>query len=208
MTVGVTPPALPTLLKWQCFYVVFFFFFSKKWRWNSVYQAMLSNKCEFSWMQFVLCSTLQLRSKISSCGVAWCPFKHCTAGGHCGSADKALSRWAMGWLCAWCLSERPCPEVGSVMWLRSCWLEDEVVCDEWGVTRQACSGWGKAGTWGWHWATHTNEIPTCALLTITCSLKSHRTEQNYCCSNVLVSSLGSLFWASDLGNFKCLENRP
>lgn len=45
-----------------------------------------------------------------------------------------------------------------------------------------------------------SEIPTCTVLTVTCSLKYHRTEQNYCCLDVLVSALGSLCWLLILGN--------
>lgn len=45
-----------------------------------------------------------------------------------------------------------------------------------------------------------SDIPTCILLTIHCALKYHRTDQHYCCSHVLVSSLDSLCWLLILGN--------
>lgn len=102
----------------------------KKRGWNSGYKGVLSNKHQYCWVQFVHCSTLQSRSKISSCGVTQFPLKHYTAGSHCGSTDKAVSGWVVGWLCAWCLGRRSCPEVGGVTWLRRCWLEDEGVCDK------------------------------------------------------------------------------
>lgn len=45
-----------------------------------------------------------------------------------------------------------------------------------------------------------SEVPTCPVLTVPCALMCHRTDQNYCRSNVLVSSLGSLCWLLTLGN--------
>lgn len=111
---------------------------------------------------------------------------------------KLVPRCIMCWWCAWCLSGRSWPEVGSMtvccrmkVYVMSEMWQDRHAMAEVGLVPKASTGVPTQ---------MRSEIPTCTVLTITSYLKYHRTEQNYCCLDVPVSALGSLSWLLILGN--------
>lgn len=181
MTLGAIPPVPLCLSVW--FFTCSFFglpFLSKKRGWNSGYKAVLSNKHQSSWVQFVHCSTVQSHQRSPAVGLL-------------GSLEALPSRQALASLirlclaasCAWCLSRR-----WGTPWVGCCCLEDEGMCDKGRCDKTAVQS--VAGIelvpkavmmfphiWGLRFPT---------VLTMAYALKSHRADQNYCCSNVLSSS--------------------
>lgn len=78
------------------------------------------------------------------------------------------------------------------------------------MTRQLCS---QCLAQSWHprlsWCSHTNELwdPHCSVLAMAWALEGHRTDHNYCCSNVLICSLGCLCRLSS-GEIKISVKQP
>lgn len=195
MNVGAIPP-VPLCLS-VCFLTCSFFgfpFLSRQRGWNSSYKAVLSNKHQSSWAQFVPCSIVQSHQRSPAVGLLGSlealPSRQSLA-----STDKALSGWVTCLLSQQEIMPRDGEHNMSGVLLSGGWRG--------GVTRQLCSQcWHRASTQSCHDVPTQmrSEIPSCTVLAMACALKGHRTEQNYCRSKVLTSSLGSLCWLLIWGN--------
>lgn len=188
------------------FFYLFFLWFSFSLKEERL-KFRLQSKHRSSWVQFVHGSTEQSHQRPPAVGLLG-SLEALPSRQSLESTDKALS----GWVIVFDVSVGDHAQRWGTWheWAHFVWRMKGCVvrgrCDK--TAEQSVAGTG-VGSQDWCDVPTQmrSEIPTCTVLTMACALKGHRADQNYCCSKVLTSSLGSLCWASHLGKLKYLENR-